>query len=291
MDQNQKIILITGASRGVGKGTALGLANPGNIVYITGRSRHEGDTTDLPGTLEKTAEEVRERGAQCVPVFCDHSNTNQIESLFTQINSEQGKLDLLVNNVYQVPEDLLEWKPFWERPLESHWNAMMDVGLRAHYIASQHAARMMVRQASGAIVTVASPAVNVYIHSVIYGMGKAAKDKMTQDMAKELSEHGVAAFGLWPGIVKSERLQPALDANLLPPEYEALKPGMESPEFTGRILQAILENNKAQYLSGRSWWNSELGMELGVKDVDGHQPVSYAEMMGQPAEVNPVMVR
>lgn len=291
MNDKQKIIVVTGASRGVGKGTALGLATEGTKIYVSGRSKVECETTLLPGTLQQTVDEARERRADARPIYCDHSDDSQIERMFEQIMDEEGRIDLLVNNVYQVPDDLLDWKPFWERPVEEHWQAMIHIGLRAHYVASKITAKHMVKRKSGAIVTIASPASNVYIHSVIYGMGKAAKDKMTQDMAKELREHNVAAFGLWPGIVKSERLQPAIDADLLPPEYEALRAGMESPEFTGRILRAILEQDKTMQLSGKSWWNSQLGVELGVTDVDGSQPESYAGFMGVPAELNEVMVK
>lgn len=286
-----RVVLVTGASRGVGKGTALALANENSIIYVTARSRREGETGALPGTLDATVEEVKARGARCIGVACDHSDDQQIESLIDQIIEQQGRLDILVNNVYQVPDDLLEWKPFWERPVDAHWSAMVDLGLRAHYVASRYVAPHMVKRKSGMIVTIASPAARAYIHSVIYGIGKAGKDKMTQDMAKELAEYDVAAIGLWPGIVRTERLQPAIDADALPDDYLPLVPGMESPEFTGRVIDAIHAQDKAMQYSGRSWWNSELARALGVKDIDGKQPESYAPFMGEPIEPIEAMIK
>ena len=288
MNEKNTVVIVTGASRGVGKGAALGLADENTIVYITGRASSD---SPLPGTLDKTVQQIQQRGGQARAIYCDHSDDSQIAKMVAQVIDEQGKIDLLVNNVYQVPDDLLVWQPFWQRPLNSHWQAMMEVGLRSHYVSSCLVASHMVERQAGAIATISSPAANVYMHSVIYGMGKAAKDKMTQDMAKELREYNVAAFGLWPGIVKSERLQPLLDAGQLPAEYEALKSGMETPEFTGRILHAILAQDQAMSLSGGSWYNCELALKLGVKDADGAQPTSYAAMFGEPVVVNDVMIK
>lgn len=282
MTKDKRVIIVTGASRGVGKGTALAMAQDQCVVYVTGRSKYDGQTTDLPGNLQATVDGIKKRHGEARAIFCDHNDDAQIERMIEQVMDEQGHIDVLVNNVYQVPDDLLEWRPFWERPLNNHWAAMMGVGLRAHYVASRALAPHMVRRKKGMIATVSSPAVRGYIHSVIYGMGKAAKDKMMQDMAKELREFDVAALGLWPGIVRTERLQPVIDSDQLPESYLPLLPGMESPEFTGRILNAILNQDKALQYSGRSWWNSELAIELGVKDSDGKQPESYAPFMGTP---------
>lgn len=287
----KRIILVTGASRGVGKGTALALSNQDTITYISGRSRHEGQTTDLPGTLDQSAREIEARGGHSVAVVCDHRDDQQIQSLIDQIIAEQGRLDMLVNNVYQVPDDLLQWKPFWQRPIEQHWDAMINLGLRAHYVACWHAAPHMVDQRSGMIINISSPAARAYIHSVIYGIGKAGKDKMMHDMAKELRDYNVAAFALWPGIVKTERLQPAIEADALPPEYQPLKPGMESAEFSGRILDEISRRNLAMDFSGRSWWNSQLAEQLGVTDTDGSQPESYAPFMGEPGIPPQAMIK
>jgi len=110
-------------------------------------------------------------------------------------------------------------------------------------------------------------------------------------MAKELREHQVSAFALWPGIVKTERLQPAIDSDMLPEEYEPLKSGMESPEFSGRIIRAIHDKSLAMEFSGQSWWNSEVAKELGVVDIDGLQPDSYAAFLGEPLTPPEAMIK
>lgn len=292
MNKNKKrIVLVSGASRGVGKGTALALSNPDTITYITGRSLVEGQTTQLPGTLAATENQINQRGGKAISVACDHSDDSQVRRLVDQIIAEQGKLDVLVNNVYQVPDDLLEWKPFWERPVDSHWQAMIDLGVRSHYVLSHAVAPHMVKAKSGVIVNISSPAARAYIHSVIYGVGKAAKDKMMHDMGKELKEHNVAAFALWPGIVKTERLLPALEAGELPPDYEPLLSGMESAEFSGRIIDAIYKSGNAMDYSAQSWWNSAVAQQLDVFDIDGTQPDSYAPFMGEPQTPPEAMIK
>ncbi|MDP5209285.1 MULTISPECIES: SDR family NAD(P)-dependent oxidoreductase [unclassified Microbulbifer] len=286
-----RIVLVTGATRGIGKGTALALSGDDTIVYITGRSESENQTSSLPGTLSTTVAEIKERGGQVIPVKCDHNDDKQIAQLLERVMDEQGQLDILVNCVYQVPDDLSVWKPFWQRPVEQHWNAMINVGLRAHYLACYHAAPHMVKAQSGLMVTVSSPAARAYIHSVIYGLGKAAKDKMMYDIAKELREYNVAAFALWPGIVRTERLQPAIENNQLPAEYEVFKSGMESSEFTGRIIDAVDRSNTAMTYTGASWWNTTLAKKMGIVDIDGQQPESYAKLLGNPINAPEIMIK
>ena len=289
--KTNRVVLVTGGSRGVGKGTALALGATGATVYVSGRSSSDGQTTALPGNIYSTAQEITARGGKGIAVICDHTDDQQIAGLIDQIIDEQGRIDILVNNVYQVPDDMLEWQPFWKRPLNDHWQAMIDLGLRAHYVASYYAAPHMIKQATGMIVNISSPGARCYLHSVIYGVGKAGKDKMMHDMAKELREYNVAALAIWPGIVKTERLVPAIEADALPDEYEPLKPGMESPEYPGRIIDAIAKADNYMDYSGRSWWNSELGNELDVQDIDGAQPMSYGPFMGEPGIPPEAMVK
>lgn len=281
-----KVALVTGASRGVGKGVALALGAEGATVYVTGRSRTEGDAP-LPGTIDKTVEEIAARGGTAIAVPCDHRNDDEIASVVASIINDQGKIDILVNNVFAVPDDLIEPKPFWERPL-SHWDDMIDLGLRAHYVAAHAVAPHMVKAAGGLIVNISSPGARCYIHSAIYGIGKAGADKMAADMAKELREHGVAALSLWLGIVKTERTNLALDA--APEAYAPLMDGLESPEYPGRIIAALYQAGQVMDRSGQAWYTSELGAELNVEDIDGRIPASYREMLGGPAEPNPAMI-
>jgi len=205
-----------------------------------------------------------------------------------QIIKEHGALDVLVNNVFAVPDNLLEPLPFWERK-KSDWEDMIDLGLRAHYVATCAVAPSMVARKSGLIVNISSPGSVCYMHSPVYGIGKAGNDKMVQDIAKELKEHNVAALALWPGIVTTERTQALMSH--APEAYEPLAAGLESPEFAGRIIDALAKSDDLLSKSGKAWYTSELGVEFGVVDVDGRVPASYRDMLGGPTEPAAAMLR
>ena len=276
--QHQPVVLVTGAGRGVGKGVALALAEMGAKIYVTGRTLI---------SVEVTAEEINKRGGSGVAVVCDHSKDDQIEALFDRIKREQGRLDVLVNNVFAVPDDLLVPAPFWEKPL-SYWDEMIDLGLRSHYVASYYAAPIMVSQSEGMIVNISSFGARCFIHTPIYGIGKAGVDKMAHDIAKELKPYNVSAFSLWLGVVKTERTQAVME--MAPDAYANLLDGMESPQYPGRLLRAILERDEAMSRTGKTWISAQLGAELGVKDIDGRIPSSYADMLGGPAQPSEAMV-
>lgn len=282
-----RIVVVTGASRGVGKGVALALGGTGATVYVTGRTLDDSGLP-LPGTITATADEITKRGGKGIAVQCDHRNADDVRALIKRVIDEQGRIDILVNNVFAVPADLIEQVPFWERP-DSHWDDMIDLGLKAHYIAAMAAAPHMVKQGEGLIVNISSPGARAYLHSPVYGMGKAATDKMAQDMAKELREHGVAALSLWPGIVKTERTNMALEA--APEAYVPLMAGLESPEYPGLVVDAIIRAGDVMNKSGKAWYTSELGAEYAVKDIDGRIPASYREMLGGPADPSDAMIR
>jgi len=282
------VVVVTGASRGVGKGIALALGKTGAVVYVSGRSTAENEHSPLPGTVAATADEISNSGGKGLAVICDHRDDQQIQALFDQVISEQGRIDVLVNNVFCVPDDLLEQKPFWERA-DTHWSDMIDLGLRAHYVACCQVAPHMVKQQSGLIINISSPGSVCYMHAPVYGIGKAGCDKMIQDIARELAEHNVAALGLWPGIVTTERTTALME--MAPDAYTELAAGLESPEFAGRIIHALLASDDWMSRSGKAWYTSELGLELGVTDVDGRQPASYRDMLGSPTEPAAAMIR
>lgn len=287
MALNEKpVVVVTGASRGVGKGVALALAETGATVYVTGRTA-SADGSAQPNTVTATAAEIDARGGKGIAVVCDHSDDQQIRALFDRVEQEQGRIDILVNNVFSVPDDLLQPGPFWEKPL-SYWHDMIDIGLRAHYVASYYAAPLMVKQHEGLIVNISSFGARCFIHTPIYGIGKAGTDKMMHDMAKELEPHGVAAISLWLGIVKTERTQQVMQA--APEAYEALAAGIESPEYPGRIIRALIDSGQLLQRTGKTWVSAELGAELGVKDIDGNIPTSYSAMLGEPVQPSPAMI-
>src|SRR5512133_3585724 len=202
-----KVALVTGSSRGVGRGIALGLGEAGATVYITGRTVEEGKgAVDLPGTIYHTAEEVSQRGGKGIAVRCDHGNDEEVKALFQRIQDEQNRLDILVNNVWGGYEHFNDGTKFWEEkgfwtvPLD-RWDKMFQAGVRAHYVASVLAAPLMIAQQSGLIVNVSFFAAQKDSSGVAYGVAKAADDRMAACMAYELREHHVAAVSLYPGLV------------------------------------------------------------------------------------------
>ena len=201
-----KVAVVTGASRGIGRGVALALAAEGATVYITGRTVNPGDYY-LPGTVGETAAECTERGKDSggcgIAVACDHGDDAAVEALFARVQAEQGRLDILVNNAFTLSDDLLEPKGFWEKPLSNL--EMWEVGVHSNYVAAWHAAKIMAPQGSGLIVAISGFAAVTYTYGVIFGTSKTAVGRMTRDMAVELQPYGVAAVTLWQGLTLTEK--------------------------------------------------------------------------------------
>jgi NAD(P)-dependent dehydrogenase (short-subunit alcohol dehydrogenase family) len=185
-----RVAIVTGASRGIGKGCALELAAAGATVYLTGRSVREGDA-DLPGTVGGTAAEIEQAGGRAVAVACDHRDDAAVEALFARVDAECGRLDVLVNNAFLIPPELTAGRKFYETPL-SNWDDMIDVGTRSAYVASAFAARCMTKAGCGLIANISSSGAAKYAWHVAYGVGKAALDRITADTAHELRDAGVA---------------------------------------------------------------------------------------------------
>ncbi len=270
-----KVALVTGASRGVGRGVALGLGEAGATVYITGRTTTEGgDATSLPGTIQKTADEVARLGGQGVAVRCDHRNDDEVEALFARISAEHGRLDILVNNVWGGYEHFYDgtefWneKGFWTVPL-SRWDAMFQAGVRAHYVASVFAAPLMIARKAGLIVTISFIAAQHDDAGPIYGPAKAADDHMAACMAHELRDRNVAAVSLYPGLVRTEGVMKAADHFDLS--------NSESPQFIGRAVAALAADPNMMRKSGHVLVAAELALEYGFVDIDGTQPRSLRE--------------
>ena len=202
VDLTGKVAVVTGTSKGIGKGVAEGLGEAGCIVYLTGRSTSS-DDPPAPLTVEATAKAVNAFGGTGIPCVLDHNNDDEVRALFERVEKEQGRLDILVNNVYQIPNPPAMGKGFWEHPI-SVWDDQCGVGLRGYYVASVLGAPMMVRQKSGLIVNISSRGGREYVFSASYGVGKAGVDRMAQDFAVELKDHNVAALSLSPSKVKTE---------------------------------------------------------------------------------------
>ena len=273
-----KVAVVTGASRGVGKGIALALASEGATVYITGRTVAPG-TAPLPGTVGETAAECDKRGGKGVPVQVDVTDDAQLAALFEQVKREQGRLDILVNNVLSIPAEMTQRKPFWEKPL-SNWE-IFDTGLRAAFVASHYAAKIMVPQQSGLIVGISGFVGVTYTYDVIFGTTKAGMDRMMRDMAIELKPHNVAALSLWQGFTYTERAIENLKT--VPGMAEQLNSAAgSSPEYPGRIIAALAKDPQLMARSGGTWINAELGEEYGVPDIDDRMIPSNRATRGSP---------
>jgi len=277
---NGKVAVVTGASRGIGKGIALALAAEGAIVYVTGRTVTPG-SYPLPGTVGETAAECTRRGGNGIAVQVDHAQDEQVAALFERIKREQGRLDILVNNAFALPEDLTDPKGFWEKPLSNL--EMFDVGVRSNYVAAWYAAKIMVPQKSGLIVEISGYTGVSYTYSVIFGTCKSAVDRMARDMAIELKPHNVVSISLWQGLTMTERAERNL-ANI-----PGLKGGAAtkiedscSPEHPGRVIAALAADPKAMRHSGGTFITAELAQEYGVTDIDGRTIPSLRARRGAP---------
>jgi len=284
--QQPRVVVVTGASRGAGKGIAQALGSQGDIVYVTGRSQREGDGS-LPGTIYATAEEINKAGGTGIAVACDHADDEQVKALFEKIINEQGRLDILVNNAAQLHDDLVVPVPFWEKSLELV--KLIDVGLRSSYVASYYAAKIMAKQKRGLIVNTSSPGAACYMHGPAYGAQKAGTDKMAWDMAIDLKPFQVAVVSIWMGVLKTERLERVVAAD--PDKYAGFIAMAETPQFTGLVIDALFRDPAMMSRSGQALVGAEIGLTLGVKDIDGKQPHSHRDMLGGPIAFNNAIVQ
>lgn len=278
-----KVALVTGASRGIGKGIALALAEQGATVYITGRTVNEGDYY-LPGTVGSTAAECDERGKESggkgVAVACDHADDAAVARLFEQIEREQGRLDILVNNAFLLSDDLLEPKGFWEKPLSNL--EMWEVGVKSNYVAAWHAAKIMAPQKSGLIVAISGFAAVTYTYSVIFGTSKSAVDRMARDMAIELEPHNVASITLWQGLTLTEKAQDNLAKMGDKMTKSITEMQGSSVEHPGRVIAAMAADPDIMKRSGGEFVTAELAEEYGVTDIDGRTIASARATRGSP---------
>jgi len=262
-----RIAVVTGASRGIGKGIALALGAAGATVYLTGRSLKPSD--DPRGSLQGTAEQIQASGGTAVALRCDHADDAQVKAVFERVGQDQGRLDILVNNVMSTPQRselppgaLSQWDlhPFWEVPLKL-WDSFHRVGLRSHYVASVYAVPLMIRTGSGLIVNISSSGASRYADNVAYGVAKAGVDKLAADMAEELRPYAIASVSLWPGFTRTEDVLGQRDA------YPDLSRTV-SPLFNGYAAVALATDPRVMEKSGQHLRVSDLSLEYGFRDVD-----------------------
>ncbi|MGK7888224.1 MAG: SDR family NAD(P)-dependent oxidoreductase [Leptolyngbyaceae cyanobacterium] len=312
-----QVALVTGATRGIGKGIAIGLAQAGATVYITGRSVKPDDapiTTDgVSGSLQETETaiaqvvDLAQSGGRCIAVATDHGDDDQVRSLFERIATDQNnRLDILVNNVYAGVSKLRATyeSNFWDSDVDL-WDACNHVGLRSHYLASIYGARLMVPRQRGLICTISSWGSLMPIFGAAYGTGKAACDRLSFEMARELKPHGITALSLWPGIVGTEHITQAFansppnsspnaptssqaDSTQADPkaiQSPQARAGMirdqynwETPEFTGKVLAALAADPKVMQRSGKVNIVAEVAKTYGILDQEGRQPASLRSL-------------
>jgi NAD(P)-dependent dehydrogenase (short-subunit alcohol dehydrogenase family) len=248
----EQVAIVTGASRGIGRGIADVLAQAGMRVFGTGRSV-------MGAALDPAVTRVE----------CDSTDSAAVDALFDRVQQETGRLDVLVNAAWGGYDNMMEngvftWAaPIWEQPVW-RWNAMMDAGVRAAFLASRRAAQLMVPARRGLIVCLSHWAAQKRTGNTIYGVSKAATDKLVADMAIELKPHGVTAVSLYPGMTRTELVMAAaqwLDLS-----------NSESPEFTGRAIAALAADPNRLDKTGQVLVGAALAAEYGFTDIDGKQP-------------------
>jgi NAD(P)-dependent dehydrogenase (short-subunit alcohol dehydrogenase family) len=268
---NDQVVVVTGASRGLGRGIARGFGTAGSTVYVTARS-HD--------ALVEVVDEIAALGGRGIAVQCDHRNDDEVRALFERVANEAGRLDILVNNATAVyTESLAAPGGFWEKPL--NLVDMIDVGLRSHYVAAFYAAPIMAAAKRGLIASISFYGAVTNFHGPAYGAAKAGTDKMMSDMAIELAPHGVAAVSIWPGFILTEMIK-SIPAEHLPDDFREQLAQWEHPEFTGLVLDALYRDPDLLELSGHTLIGAELGRRYGITDLDGKQPVDYRASMGSP---------
>jgi NAD(P)-dependent dehydrogenase (short-subunit alcohol dehydrogenase family) len=282
-----KVALVTGATRGLGKGIAIGLGEAGATVYITGRSWDASEAKDdVSGSLLETKLAVEKAGGICIPVQIDHKDDDQVESLFNKIEQEQkGQLDILVNNAFSGVKVLRDSndKPFWENKTYL-WDAVNNVGLRSHYVTSMFAARMMTQRYQGLICTISSWGGMSYIFGAAYGAGKASCDRLAADMAKELQPYNVASVSVWPGIVGTEHISHFADEMLDRDTTETYNQGIsdrynwETPLLTGRVIAALAAESNVMKKTGKVQIVAELAQKYRFVDQNNQRPLSLRSL-------------
>ncbi|MGD6965553.1 SDR family NAD(P)-dependent oxidoreductase [Rossellomorea vietnamensis] len=264
-----KIAVVTGASRGAGRGIAFELGSAGATVYVTGRSVKGATTDNRPETIEETAAGVTIRGGKGIAVRCDHTEDKDVRNLFEQIEREQGRIDILVNSVFGGSESSLpsgEGRLFWQRPQE-HWDAMMVAGPQAYLLTTRYAAPLMIQHRIGLIVNVTFFMKDRAAGNLYYDLAMNAINRMTMGMAKELKEFNVSAVAVCPGWMRTERV---IDSGYGPEDGTT-----ETTAYVGRAVAALASDSRVSNISGDAVMVADLARKYGFTDEDGSQPLPF----------------
>lgn len=268
-----KVAVVTGASRGAGKGVALALGEAGATVYVLARtSRKTPRKDDVPGTVEDTAEAVTAAGGRGFALCCDCADQWQLEATINRIGSSCGQIDLLVNSAWAGNELAIDLKPFWEQPME-HWDNMFNQGVKAYLMASTAVVPWMQSQKSGLIVNITAWDRDKYTGNLFYDLAKSAMNRLAFGMATELRPYGITALALAPGFMKTERVLKAMAND--PSLSDTVGLPAETPAYVGRAVAALADDRDVPRLTGKVLCVGDLAREYGFTDADGSQPLPF----------------
>jgi NAD(P)-dependent dehydrogenase (short-subunit alcohol dehydrogenase family) len=273
MPKDNRIAVVTGASRGAGAGIARALGSHGCTVYVTGRTRSGRESTRCD-TIDETAAQVTAAGGEGIAVEVDHSDDDQVKALFEQVRDRDGRLDILVNNAAIVRDEMMGRTKFWEEPLSVV--DTLDVGLRSSYVATVYAAPLMLPRRRGLVAFSSSSGAVHYAFGPAYGVPKAGTDKMAADVAYDFREYGIAAVSIWMGSLLTERVRQIVASR--PEKYGHILESGETPELTGHVIWALYNDPDLMTVSGQTLIGAELAMKYGIEDEDGRQPPSYRDL-------------
>ncbi len=271
-----KVAVVTGASRGIGKGIATLLGEWGATVYVSGRTTDAAPNATF-GTINEVADAITAAGGVGIAVRCNHADDGQIKGLFERVNTEQGHLDILVNNATTIGADPLAPPPFWNKSI-----AIADqftVGLRSAFVASYYAAPLLIAADKALVVNISYYGAVSYHLDPAYGAVKAGLDKLTFDMAQDFRPYGVAVVSIWPGPTATER---AMFLVSKIPGGDKIIENSETPKFSGLAIASLYADPKLMSMSGNVVIAAEAALEYGFTDFNGKQPPSLREQKGSP---------
>jgi NAD(P)-dependent dehydrogenase (short-subunit alcohol dehydrogenase family) len=260
-----KVAVVAGATRGIGKGIAVELGAAGAAVYLTGRTAEPKPGVTF-GSVQETVAAVEEVGGTAIGVPCDHLSVDEVTALFARVKAEHGRLDVLVNSVFNSPDfGSSIGSHMWELPLDI-WHDVVDLGTKTAYITSALAAPLLLEAGKGLLANISGRGAERYRYNVAYGVGKAALDKMTRDMAEEFRDHDVAVVSLWPNVTRTEHMDARGDtAKSAFGDLDLL----ETPRYSGRAVVALATDPDVMKRTGHRYWVAELAADYGFTDENG----------------------